>query len=111
MTLQISFGPRYDYGEQTLYFYVPKGTKFIGGYADDIKGSFIDPDGKSAYAFNPKAGYFETPVPAGQDGKLWSYKGYWHKARLMLMTVPPYLARNAKELMLPKEVVEADAAK
>jgi hypothetical protein len=110
MTLQISFSDRYDYGEQTLYFYVPKGTKFIGGYAAALKGSLYDPAGTAAFAFQPKAGYFEVPVPAAQDGKLWSYKGDWHKSQLMLMTVPPYLARNARELMLPQEVVEADAA-
>jgi hypothetical protein len=28
----------------------------------------------------------------------------------MLMTVPPYLARSAEELLLPKEVVDRDAA-
>jgi len=111
MTLQVSFGPRYDYDTQTLYFYVPKGTKFIGGYAADIAGKLVGPDGKDAFQFDPKAGYFQAAVPAGQDGKLWSYVGDWHKARLMFMTVPPYLARNARELMLPREVVEADAEK
>jgi hypothetical protein len=28
----------------------------------------------------------------------------------MLMTTPPYLARSAEELLLPREVVEKDAA-
>jgi len=28
----------------------------------------------------------------------------------LLMTVPPYLARSAEELLLPREIVELDAA-
>ena len=51
-------------------------------------------------------GYFNIPVPKGQDGTLWELQG--SNVNVMLMTVPPYLARNEKELLLPKEVIEAD---
>ena len=50
-------------------------------------------------------------MPAGADGKLWRIDATLGKATFMLMTVPPYMARNAQELLLPKEVVDADRAK
>ena len=57
-------------------------------------------------SFAAKPGYFKVPVPPGQDGRLWSFRttsGY-----RTLMTVPPCLARDARELLLPAEVIEAD---
>ena len=92
-----------------LYFYVPKGTKVIGGYAETQDGNLLDPDGKEAFSFvkMAKPDYFSVPVPPGQDGKLW--KMNFCAGKRFLMTVPPYYARNADELMLPAEVVEKDA--
>lgn len=93
-----------------LYFYVPKGTAIVGGFADGV-GSVLDGDGKRVFEFTKdtfKSGnYFSIPVGPGQDGKLWQLAS--SAGRRLLMTVPPYLARNADELMLPREVVEADA--
>ena len=53
-----------------------------------------------------KDGYFNIPVPPGQDGKLWEFG--FASGSVALLTVPPYLARSPQELMLPREVVEAD---
>jgi hypothetical protein len=50
--------------------------------------------------------YWSVPVPAGQDGKLWRFDQA--RGEFKLMTVPPYLARSAAELLLPAEVVKAD---
>ncbi len=52
-------------------------------------------------------GYWSVPVAPGQDGKLWILQGM--KGQIMLMTVPPYLARSADEMLLPAEVVKADS--
>jgi hypothetical protein len=97
-------------GRWTMYFYVPKGTKIIGGYRNAV-GDVKNPDGKTALAFvadnNP--GYWSLPVAPGQDGKLWQLSGI--SGNVKLMTVPPYLARSAEEMLLPREVVEADTAK
>ena len=94
------------YGRWHLYFYVPRGTKSIGGFAEG-EGFMLDPEGKTTHTFPAKPGYFRVKVPAGQDGKLWSFK---HSAgNRLLMTVPPCLARDASELLLPAEVVEKDA--
>jgi hypothetical protein len=93
------------YGRWHLYFYVPKGTKIIGGFSEG-EGFLLDPAGKTVHTFADKPGYFSIPVPAGEDGKLWSFK---HSAgNRFLMTVPPCLARDASELLLPEEVVTKD---
>ena len=102
-------------GPWTLYFYVPKGTKSIGGWASRvanwaprISGKLVGPDGKELLDFAQREdGWFNVPVPAGQDGKLWLFKD--SQGQRLLMTVPPCLARSADELLLPKEVVEQDS--
>ena len=73
-----------------------------------LRRSISTPDGKTALALAAEGapGFWSVPVAPGQDGKLWQYTG---KGQLKLMTVPPYLARSATELLLPREVVEADA--
>lgn len=102
-------------GPWSLYFYVPKGTKVIGGWASRIanwapriSGTLLDPDGKPALDFAKiEEGWFKVEVPPGQDGKLWRFDN--SQGQRLLMTVPPYLARNAAELLLPAEVVAADS--
>jgi len=94
------------YGRWHLYFYVPKGTQIIGGFAEG-EGFLLNPAGKTVHTFPAKPGYFSIPVPTGEDGQLWSFKhcaGNRH-----LMTVPPCLARDASELLLPEEVVRKDS--
>lgn len=104
-------------GAWSLYFYVPKGTKIVGGWASRIanwapriSGKMLDADGKTMLDFAKiEDGWFKVPVGEGQDGKLWKFENT-HGQRL-LMTVPAYLARSAEELMLPIEVLEADSKK
>ena len=91
------------HGRWTLYFYVPRGTPVIGGFADG-PGELRDPSGKTVHRFDDAPSYFSIPVPAGSDAQLWCF--HHGNGRRLLMTVPPYLARNAKELLLPREVVE-----
>lgn len=102
-------------GSWTLYFYVPKGTKQVGGWASRIanwapriSGKLLDADGREVLDFGKaEEGWFKAPVPPGQDGRLWKFENA--VGQRLLMTVPPYLARRAEELLLPAEVVEADA--
>ena len=51
-------------------------------------------------------GFFKIEVPPGADGALWKFEHCL--GQRLLMTVPPYLARSGEELLLPREVVEAD---
>ncbi len=109
LTMMVRSSPEFPadfHGRWSLYFYVPKGTKVVGGYASGV-GTLLDGDGRKVYDFGPKPHYFRVPVAPGQDGKLWKFHN--STGQRLLMTVPPYLARNAKELLLPAEVVEADA--
>jgi hypothetical protein len=96
------------HGRWTLYFYVPKGTKVVAGYADGL-GELVDAGGKKVHTFRGPADYFRVPVAAGQDGRLWKFTNTL--GQRILLTVPPYLARDGRELLLPAEVVRADKAK
>jgi hypothetical protein len=89
-----------------LHFYVPKGTRVIGGFSDG-DGWLCDPHGKTVHEFTERPGFFSIPVPPGEDGKLWSFKN--SAGNRHLMTVPPCLARDASELLLPEEVVKRDS--
>lgn len=101
-------------GGWTLYCYVPKGTQVVGGWAGRIaswapriSGLLKDGDGNVVYDFSQSEdGWFRVPVPAGQDGKLWKFEN--SQGTRQLMTIPPYLARHAAELLLPSEVVARD---
>jgi hypothetical protein len=102
-------------GNWTLYFYVPKGTKQIGGWAARVAswaprtcGKLLDPEGTARYDFGEhEEGWFCIDVPEGMDGQLWKFQD--NNGQRLLMTVPPYLARSGIELLLPDEVVEKDA--
>lgn len=102
-------------GPWTLYVYVPRGTKIVGGWSARVanwaprpSGRLRDADGREALDFGKLGeGWFRAPVPSGQDGRLWKFEDC--VGQRLLMTVPPYLARRAEELLLPAEVVEADA--
>jgi len=104
-------------GPWTLYFYVPKGTATIGGWASRIanwapriSGTLVAPDGRELLDFAKlEDGFFNIQVPAGADGALWKFEG--SIGQRLLMTVPPYLARSGGELLLPREVLETDAAR
>jgi hypothetical protein len=99
----------------TMYFYVPRGTKSVGGWASRsqgwcgrISGRLHDADGIVVLDFSKvEEGWFNVSVAAGQDGRLWKFDE--SSGLRLLMTVPPYLARTPAELMLPAEVVEKDA--
>lgn len=54
----------------------------------------------------PSPAYFSVPVEMGQDGKLWQFANT--AGQRQLLTVPPYLARSPQELLLPREVIEAE---
>jgi Domain of unknown function (DUF4838) len=84
-----------------LVFYVPRGTTVVAGYAW-AAGVLGIPGGVQTHVFaSLQPGYFAVPVKPGQDGRLWQAQFYYW---LELHTVPPCLARNARELLLPKEV-------
>ena len=96
----------------TLWFYVPKGTQIVGWYSSGITNQKNGLDmvksanGKITFQVPVEPGYSSIPVPAGEDGMLWKFEG--SIGQRVLLTVPPFLARNASELLLPQEVVRND---
>ncbi len=92
----------------TLCFYVPRGTQRVAGYCGHPSGKVIDGAGQERFNFTSMsgAGFFDIPVSAGQDGQVWAFVKCSGARRLL--TVPPSLARSVDELLLPREVVEAD---
>ena len=98
-------------GSWSLYFYVPKGTRIIGGFAASTGGWVVNPVGERVYGFADlgQADYFSIPVPDGQDGALWKIDDA-DGARILL-TVPSCFAKTADALLLPREVVKADTAR
>lgn len=107
MTIESSFErPAELHGRWTLYFYVPRGTKIVGGFGEG-PGTLHHASGTLAHTFDSKPGFFSVPVPAGEDGRLWRFEHCSGDKRLM--TVPPFLARSAAELLLPREIVEKDS--
>ncbi len=103
-------------GAWTLYFYVPKGTKQVGGWAEriaqwapQVSGRLLDADGRLQFDFHQFGnGWFTAPVPQGQDGRLWKFADT--QGMRKLVTVPSYFAPTGRRLLLPREVVAADAA-
>ena len=99
-------------GDWSLVFYVPRGTKSVAGYTDNGRGKIVDGLGNTMLNFSDLAipCYFNIPVPEGSDRALWRIEKHASRS-FKLLTVPPYLARSGKELLLPREVVVADTEK
>ena len=92
-------------GRWSLYFYVPKGTRIVGGFSQGT-GEILNGSGGLAHTLEAKPGYFSVSVREGEDGRLWKFQRM--SGKVFLMTVPPCLARDAQELLLPAEVVKRD---
>ncbi len=89
-----------------LYFYVPKGTRTVAGYGDGST-RLLDGTGQLVKTISVRDNYWSVAVPDGQDGKVWKFDNT--RGQFILMTVPPYLAHSPQEMLLPREVVEADS--
>lgn len=89
------------------YFYVPVGTTQIGFFAQNGTIRLFSADnvqqGGNIVAAND---YYSVTVPEGKDGQCWKMTGAVNK--FGLMTVPPEMALAPAELLLPREVQEAD---
>ncbi len=124
MAFTVQAGPTACFNRRHIwegFFYVPGGTRAVSFHASQPTGELLDGDGRVAFSFRREwtdadgrthpaaagAGYHTVSVPEGQDGRLWKLErtnGVW-----LFLNVPPYMARRPSELLLPREVVEADA--
>lgn len=96
------------YGRWSLYFYVPRSTRVVGGFTDNRTGRMCDATGKAVFDFTAmeRDGYFNVPVEEGQDGTFWRMENC--AGDRPLLTVPSYFADHPTRLLLPREVVERD---
>ncbi len=110
LTVQSSLENRAKLGGRwSLYFYVPRGTRVVGGFNSNRTGRMVDNEGNVVFDFTAmdRVGYYSVPVEEGRDGTFWKME---HCAgERPLMTVPPYLSDHPSRLLLPREVVEKDA--
>ncbi len=94
------------WGQYDMVFYVPEGTRTVGGYSENPHGTVEVANGEPVFDFRKmkQAGYFSIPVPEGAGGKWWRLR----KARgaKLLLTTPPYLFHTPAELLLPAETVK-----
>jgi len=87
-------------------FYVPKGTKTLGAFVRG-KGTITDGRGRVQMELGGESRYISIPVTPENEGSFWRYQGLVG-GRLLLLTVPAYMAPSPAQMMLPREVVEAD---
>jgi len=88
-----------------FWFYVPKGTETIGAITSG-QSDFYDPSGNMVLRTKRERAYTAIPVPPGTDGQAWKVDNFFGELRLL--TVPPYLALTPQQLLLPREVIEAE---
>lgn len=89
-----------------MYFYVPKGTKVVGFHGGQ-HGEIHDSAGRAVFWLNGRQPDFYTvTVPEGEDGTFWYVR--YGRGAIRLLNVPPFFARSAEELLLPREVVDMD---
>jgi hypothetical protein len=88
-----------------MVFYVPQGTRVVGLHGGG-HGEVRDGEDRPVFWLNGREpNFYAVPVPEGQDGRLWQIR--YGRGPIRLLTVPPYFARRADELLLPREVVES----
>ena len=93
-------------GRPDFVFYVPRGTKTLGIFSQGT-GTIYDGNNNPVHKLEGGARHVSIPIPAGMDGKFWRFSGMVG-LRIQFLTVPPYVAPSAAQLLLPREVVEAD---
>ena len=89
------------------YFYVPKGTKELrfnnNGYL-----SIQAPSWKKHQTFDRKDTAGLNVLPVGEDdGQIWTFR-HVTTGGFQLLNVPPYVSTAKENLLVPKEVLEAD---
>ncbi len=93
-----------------LWFWVPPGTRtfvigLISGGWPDIRLRIRDGSGRIVFSSNRlRAGdQVSIRVPPGQDGRVWSLGINGLRVALEIYDIPPYLARQPDELLVPRE--------
>ncbi len=104
-SISLSADPGFPFSNRSragrLYFYVPKGTQqilFAASSCSDC--NFFNGSGTLVYSY-PGGTSGSVTVPAGQDGKIWSFTGANTK-NFHFLNIPGVVAVNADELLVPR---------
>jgi len=92
---------------QRMYFYVPKGTKEIQYYWKGGPHVVHGPDGKPIAEVTTKGEFVTIEVPAGSDGRVWSFSKL-ALGHLWFFNIPNYLAASPDALLVPREIAKKD---
>ncbi len=93
----------------TGWFYVPQGTRQLGVHAQWGLTTLRDPSNAVALKENMRGDLHAVNVPAGMDGRAWSFYG---KVRnLWFINAPTALAVEPTRLFVPRELAQQDRLK
>ncbi len=108
-------GGKYELGRNwydLLYFYVPEGIEdiYLKGTMMEGRHDFVDGSGQAVDSGDIEViqGYTRVPVPAGEDGEVWSLELTAWRPGIQFLNVPGYVAFSPEELLLPEDVVIAE---
>ena len=87
-----------------MYFFVPKGTKQVQYFCKGILYDVNGPDGKKLKTVSESGKYITVDVPAGADGKVWSFNNL-AIGDLYFCNIPNYIAVSPDALLVPREVL------
>jgi hypothetical protein len=107
LALQRGGGLMHQGHMQTLYFYVPKGTKEIQYYIQNSTHHIMSAEKEQIRDVEGSGIYVKIPVPAGLDGQVWNAR-FLALGQLWFFNIPNYLAASPDALLLPREVAKKD---
>jgi hypothetical protein len=90
-----------------VYFWVPRGLRQIALYVPAGSGPFqlFDADGRHVEAAS--AGLILATVPAGQDGRAWSFASYKSFEPIRMLNLPQAFAASPAALLVPEDAVSS----
>lgn len=89
------------------YFFVPTGTRKAAIYSPGvIPLKLYDPEGKAVKVDRNERGnaLFLIDIPAGQDGKCWSFASFKSWSPIRLLNLPNVFAYSPESMMVPEEI-------
>lgn len=100
-------GNRYSMNPDYVFFYVSKGTRQIQYLWEGGSHEFCAPSGAMVKVAEQKlADHVTVPIPDGDDGKVWSFRGRWDTRRFV--NIPNYISPTPDVLLIPRELAEKD---
>lgn len=89
-----------------MFFYVPKGTKSFGIFSETLNSVQVFGPEDERVLSGTRERMVEIPVPAGQDGQIWSFEGARDYVRTIFFGVPQVFSFSKESLMVPKELAK-----